>query len=458
MVGRAVGAAAAVVLVLGGYAVADAADVVPGVLTTRPTPADPLPFPDVELPAGAAAPPEAPGPDADAPVPTAAALAALAGDLRADERMAGSFGMVVADVLTGEVLLDDGGDTPRVPASSTKVLTAAAALDALGPESTLETTVVRSGRDVVLVGGGDVLLGAGDSDPDAVVGRAGLADLAAQTAASLREAGVTAVGVALDDTLFTGAPYAPDVTGADRNYVMPVQPVAVETGGAIGPGYVADPALEAAETFAAALGAEGVEVTGPVRRAAAPAGAPPLAAVSSAPVAELVRHMLKVSENSVAEVLARLVAIERGAAADFPGAAAAVPAQLGDLGIDVSGVTLVDGSGLSARNRIPPSVLVDVLVAGAGDAETLRGLVPGLPVGALDGTLADRLAGEAAGRVRAKTGTLIEALSLSGTVVTTDGRLLAFAVLTDAVPAGAGLGTRTALDAWAQAVAACGCS
>lgn len=452
---RAVGVVAAVLL-LGGYGVADAADVVPGVLTTGPAPAAPVPYPDVELPGDLLAPTVA-GPDADAPVPTAAALESLADDLAADSRMAGTFSMVVADVVTGATLLDRDGGTARLPASSLKILTAAAALDALGPERTLETVVVPDGAGrVVLVGGGDVLLAEGEGDPAAVEGRAGLADLAAQTAAALADQGVSAVEVGLDDTLFTGPPYAADVSGIDLNFVMPVQPVAVLAGRA-DTGFVADPALEAARAFAGALTSAGVEVTG-VRRTPAPAGAEALASVSSAPVAEVVRDMLKISDNSLAEVLARLVAVERGAPADFAGATASVLAQLAELGVDVTDVDLTDASGLSARNRVAPSVIVDVLLTAMDpDATSLHGLVPGLPVGGLDGTLADRLTDDGAGRVRAKTGTLIEAISLSGTVVTEDGRLLAFALLTDGIPAGAALQSRLATDAWAERLAACGC-
>jgi D-alanyl-D-alanine carboxypeptidase/D-alanyl-D-alanine-endopeptidase (penicillin-binding protein 4) len=180
--------------------------------------------------------------------------------------------------------------------------------------------------------------------------------------------------------------------------------------------------------------------------------------VSSAPVGEVVRQMLKASDNSLAEVLARLVAVDRGATPDFEGGTGAVLAQLRDLGVDTSGATLTDASGLGAANRVSPAVLVDTLLAALDPAHTsLHGLVPSLPVAHLDGTLADRLPGEAAGRVRAKTGTLLEASSLTGTVVTADGRLLVFSVLADALPSGAVLQARQALDGWAGQLAACGC-
>ncbi|WP_127132021.1 D-alanyl-D-alanine carboxypeptidase/D-alanyl-D-alanine-endopeptidase [Georgenia sp. SYP-B2076] len=452
-------AVGAVALLLGGYGVADAADIVPGVLTTGPAPADPATFPAVTLPGGAPAAPAVAGPDAEAPVPGTAALETRARSLTEDPRMAGAAGIVVADAVTGATLLDADGATARVPASSQKLLTAAAALDALGAARTLTTSAVQAGKDsVVLVGGGDVMLAAGAGDPGAVMGRAGLGDLAAETAAALRAQGLTSVGVGLDDRLFTGPLYASDVTGTDRSFVMPVQALAVETGQG-GGGAAEDPALDAARTFAAALAAQGVTVRGDVGRAAAPADAAALAEVRSAPVGEQVRYALKHSDNSVTEVLARLVAVERGDTADFAGATAAVLAQLDELGVDVSGVHLEDGSGLSMTNRVPPAVLADVLLTALDpEATSLHGLPPSLPVGGLDGTLDGRFSGGSAGIVRAKTGTLNQAISLSGTVVDADGRLLVFAVLTDSLPLGTALDARAAVDDWVDGLAACGCA
>src|SRR5690606_24549330 len=126
-----------------GYGVADAADIVPGVLTTEPVPAEPEPLPAVTVPGGGLPAPTVSGADENAPAATAEGLAQLAQQFEDDYRRTGSFGLVVADAITGETLLDHDGATSRLPASSLKVLTAAAALDALGADRVLTTTAVQ---------------------------------------------------------------------------------------------------------------------------------------------------------------------------------------------------------------------------------------------------------------------------------------------------------------------------
>ncbi|QDB80361.1 D-alanyl-D-alanine carboxypeptidase/D-alanyl-D-alanine-endopeptidase [Georgenia wutianyii] len=439
-------------LLAGGYVAADAADLVPGVLTTAPPVPDPAPFP--EATAGAAEP-LLPALDPDAPLPSAEAVTALTEELVADPRTGGAVAVVVRDALTDEVLADVAGDEPRTPASSLKLLGAVAALDALGPDHVLRTTAVEGeGNQVVLVGGGDILLTDGEASED-VVGHASLADLAAATAEALDG---QEVSVAVDDTLFSGPGYAPGWGGIDLDYVMPIQPLALDAGLDADGEYVADPALAAGQAFADALRAEGVTVTGDVTRAQAPPGARELASVESAPLRDVVAYELAVSENSVAEVLARLVAIADGEEPTFEGAARAVLARLADLGIDTRAVTLADTSGLLVENQVPASVLADVTALALDPGRPdLRGAVTGLPVAALEGTLRGRMSGPAAGVLQAKTGTLTTAVSLTGLVQDADGRLLVFAVVADDLEPGGAAEARAAIDEWAAALAACGC-
>ena len=459
MRGRGAAVLAGALALLGVYGAADAADVVPGVLTTEAPPPEARPYPEPALPGDGLVPASVPELAPDAPRPTGAGLSDLTRALGEDYRMTGTIGTVVADVATGEVLHARDPDTPLTAASSVKLLTAAAVLDALGPSHELTTRVVRPAPGTVtLVGGGDIMLADGEGDRDAVNGRAGLADLAAATAEVLTADGTTSVRVALDDSLFTGPAYLPDWGGIDLNYVMPIQPLAVDTG-RTDPYYLPDPALAAARVFAEALTEHGVEVTSDVTRSAAPEGAEVLAEVTSAPLGQVVRHMLKTSDNSLAEVLGRLVALDRGVEPSFEGAAASVRAQLTDLGLDLGATQLADTSGLSVQDRVPAGVLAEVLLASLSEEHpALSGVPAALPVAGLDGTLAERLTDTpAAGTLRAKTGTLVESVSLSGSVVTADGRHLVFATLLNDLEVGTALQARLAVDDWAADLAACGC-
>jgi D-alanyl-D-alanine carboxypeptidase/D-alanyl-D-alanine-endopeptidase (penicillin-binding protein 4) len=162
----------------------------------------------------------------------------------------------------------------------------------------------------------------------------------------------------------------------------------------------------------------------------------------------------------LAEALARQVAIARHLPATFQGSAQGVLAALKADGIDVSGVTLEDGSGLSRDDQVPPRVLA-ALIAGAarGKPAGSTAILSGLSVAGYDGTLADRGDDDPAtspGSVRAKTGTLQGVHGLAGTVVTAEGRLLAFAVVADR-STGSDAAAESALDEVAAALAACGC-
>lgn len=466
---RAARATAVVVSVLlagaGAYATADAYDVVPGLVTLEPEaePAPPYPTapaavtgPDVVPVVGVA--------DPAAPVPDAAALTAAA-QAAVDHRwMGASTAVVVRDVLSGETLVDLAGGTPREPASTAKLLTVAAAVTALDPDATLRTRVVADGAGrLVLVGGGDMMLSAGAGEPEATNGRAGLVDLAAQVVRELRLAGTAQVEVAVDDTLFSGPALNPGWTPehSSLGYVAPVAPVAVniaKTREEPYPPRHADPALHAARTFADLLAEQGIAVSGVVR-GTAPSSARELGAVESATVREIARYALHTSDNTVTEVLGRLVAVEAGLPGSFEGATKAVLAAVGAAGVDTTGARLADASGLAAGSLVPATTLVDLLTLAAdGDHPELLPVAVDSPVSGWQGTLADRLLeGPARGLVRAKTGSLPGTTTLAGTVLTVEGRLLAFAVMTNETPPGGQLGPRRVIDALVQQMAGCDC-
>ena len=440
----------AATLVVGGayYGLADALDLAPGPLSAAEPSYAVQPFPTPS-------PVEAPGPQitglaADAPTPSAPVLSGYAGTLAGDSLIPGATtGVSVIDVATGTELVDHQASAPLTPASSNKVLTAWASLSALGGGHRMETRAVLSGGTVTLVGGGDVLLAADAGDPSAVVGHAGLGDLARAAAAELTGQGVTSVSLALDDTMFAGPTWNSGWESGNEAWVGQIQPIMVDVTAYGSTGYPADPAMEAARAFSQALSAAGITVTGEVTRAAAPAGATKLASVQSAPLADVLSVSIKASDNTMTEVEGRVLAAATGHEASFTGATQAVREQLQADGFDVTGLTLVDVCGLAKGDKVPAHLLAQIIARAAGaDGGTVgRDLLTALPVGALDGTLSDRYVGtSAAGVVRAKTGSLDQTVSLTGTVVTADGRLLAYSVIIDGFPEGGMWSARTAMD------------
>lgn len=446
-----------------GYAVADAADVVPGWITTSAEPVPPAPF----LAASPAEPTDAPGTDVwplfdpSAPMPDPTVLTGLAQGLRDDARTGTSTNVSVIDLISGQALVDLDAADGQVPASNTKVLTAIAVVSALGPDATTQTvaTYDASRGEVVLVAGGDMLLAPDAGTGDTAVGFAGLGDLADQVATALAAQGVASVKVGYDTSAFPGPAYPAEwpAYALRSGYTAPVTGLAVNVGKKTDDEYAQrwpDPAARAADVFAARLNERGVAVTQVAPRAGA--GGEQVGVVTSAPLSAVVEYMLLESDNTVAELLTRVLAIREGRRAVPAEAMASVRASLGDLGLDLAGVELYDGAGFSTRNRIPPRVLTEALRA-ATLAEPTHDLPAWLPEAGLTGTLDDRFTSTpGAGLIRAKTGSLTGVTALSGIVLTADGRPLVFSVLADEMPYGQDR-PRTAIDEFADALAQCGC-
>lgn len=382
---------------------------------------------------GAARPPatESAAPSAPAPAPTA--VRSALGPLVTSGDLGRRLRAEVVDVASGAVLYDLGAAAPAPPASTAKILTAAAALAARPATYRIRTRVVRgTGGAVVLVGGGDPTLSAAPAGrPVAYPEAARMSDLAAQ----LRRAGVRPSRIVVDDSLFTGPTVSPAWAPEDvpSDYASAVTAVLAD-GGRAAPADAersSAPDLAAGAELAHALGRDGL----PVERGTAPAGAAVLATVSSAPLATLVEQMLQQSDNVIAECLARQVALAEHRPVSFTGSANAVRAVLARLGVD-PGAGLVDGSGLAARDRVSAGALAAVVRLLAGPAQArLHAVLAGMPVAAWSGTLADRYVSGSqragAGVVRAKTGTLTGVSTLAGTVHDRSGRLLAFALMAD---------------------------
>jgi D-alanyl-D-alanine carboxypeptidase/D-alanyl-D-alanine-endopeptidase (penicillin-binding protein 4) len=410
---------------------------------------------------------------------TPAGVGAVLTPLLSAATLGSHVGMLVTSLATGQVLYSSNAASGFAPASTTKVATAVAALSVLGPAAQFRTRVVAgaSPATIVLVGGGDPTLAAGPPPASDYPQPATLAQLATQTARALRARGTGHVTVGYDQSLYTGpglAPGWPDSYVTTGN-VTPISSLEIDQGRLTAGGAPQDaddpqngrartftPALEAARAFAGFLRADGIGVSGAPAAATTPKNGTALASVSSPPLAQIVRQMLLESNNVIAENLARHVAVATGGPASFSGGAAAEAAVLRRLG--VSGVSLVDGSGLSPRDRITPAALVRLITVASSPAQgRLRAAITGLPVTGFSGTLAAGGSvfadpGAAAlGVVRAKTGNLATVATLAGVVYAADGQLLSFAVMADHLKSGGLNRAGVQIVKVATALAACGC-
>lgn len=397
-----------------------------------------------------------------APVPTAAGLTATLAPLAANPDLGAITGRVT-DAMTGRELWALGANVPMQPASTNKVLTAAAALLTLDRNARLTTTVVAPDQAaspglVVLVGGGDPTLSAAAPGAETwYPGAARISDLAEQ----VRRSVVTPKVVQVDVSAFTGPTMAPgwDPVDIDGGDIAPMEPVMLD-GGRIQPVSVDSarsrtPALDAGRALAVALGVNPATVT--VRPT--PATGEKVASVQSPPLIERLQQTMSESDNVMAESFGREVAAAVDKPQSFDGGVQGVLGQLAKAGIDTGGATLMDSSGLSVDDRLTAETLDEVVNAAAGgDTPRLRPLVDLLPIAGGSGTLSNRFLdtdeGRAAlGLLRAKTGSLTGTNALAGFVTDADGRVLTFSLISN----NAGPTGRTAIDALAAALGSCGC-
>ncbi|WIX86277.1 D-alanyl-D-alanine carboxypeptidase/D-alanyl-D-alanine-endopeptidase [Amycolatopsis sp. DG1A-15b] len=421
--------------------------------------------PKGEPPSPSAATRQLQGPATSGTAPTAngvkSALASAAGN-SALGQLTGS----VTDPVTGTVLWDHGSSTPVTPASTTKVLTSAAALLSLDQNLRLSTKIVQ-GADpatVILVGGGDTTLTNLPLGTDSPLypGGAHVDDLVAQ----VKKAAPGVKKVQVDLTLFKGPTTAPGWAAGDApsTYATQMSPVMADGGRINAKDNNSQRTANAGTALASSIASKlGASAGG---QATAPKDAKVVGEVKSAPLTELVSDLMVLSDDVLAEAIARQVALANGEEASYAGGAKATIKVLKDHGFDVSGVALSDGSGISSLNRIPARLLTQLLAAAAtqegknpGTAK-LRPVLAGLPVAGGSGTLADGrfdTAASQAGRgwVRAKTGTLTGVNTLAGLVLDQDGRVLVFAFMSTGSDTDTG---RDALDALATSLRKCGCA
>ena len=367
----------------------------------------------------------------------------------------------VQDATTSRVMLDSNAAQEMIPASTLKIVTAAAALAKLGATSRFNTTVVQAGNELTLVGGGDPTLTTHTArnwrgKPAGVEQPPSLDELAQMTANALSgNKGPYVVNV--DASFFEGPTHAQSWASEylASGYVSPISGLTVDFGVTSSGAALGDPVSYAAKYFVSALKDRGIDATYGSHKVA-PNAATEVTHVQSATVVDIVERMLTTSNNTMAEFLAHHVGKLKGDST-FDRSAKAVEDAVSALGISTNGMKLYDGSGLSADDRVSARTLVDVLQAAQTSHPELWPIVSGLPIAGVSGTLAKRYSLHSVGRgyVRAKTGTLFGVVTLVGTTVDKAGDLVTFAVMANGVRSDAI--EEKQLDAMVQTIAGCGC-
>ena len=179
--------------------------------------------------------------------------------------------------------------------------------------------------------------------------------------------------------------------------------------------------------LSSALASRGITLVGRLR---APAPRPDtLFAYQSPTLAEILPAFQKPSQNQIGEILFKTLGLERAGIGRADSGRRVVDSQLVAWGAARDGFVVRDGSGLSRYNYLTPETIVRVLDVMRRRPD-FRAYYDALPIAGIDGTMRTRMRRTAAeGNVRAKTGTLSNARSLSGYVTTADGRVLLFSLL-----------------------------
>lgn len=355
-------------------------------------------------------------------------------------------GILVVDAETGETLYSRNAETALMPASNMKIVTGAVALARLGADYRYRTTYEPRGQVSDSVLSGDLLVfGRGDpSVSQRMLGNplaalAGIAD-------SLRARGMARVNGRLIHAgdAFPGSIYGfgwelddLDYTyGAGVDELMFNEGLSFDTshphgGDTTSAPPAKDPARAYLDALRFALSTRGVVISDSTERDSAAVPVPGGAAfdVLSPPLSEILAALEKPSQNQMAEVLFRTLALDSTGSGVPDTAARIVTHQLIEWGADTMQFIIRDGSGLSRHNLVSPATVVVVLRAMRAHPDFAH-FHSALPAVGHEGTVRRWLPGTRASEVvRGKTGTLDMVRAFSGYTTSVDGRAIVFSFI-----------------------------
>lgn len=189
---------------------------------------------------------------------------------------------------------------------------------------------------------------------------------------------------------------------------------------------ISEPDLWAGANFREFLKQRQISVTGLVKRGRVPSGAQLLVDEPGSAVREIVNDMMKYSNNFIAEMLAKHLAVESGSRpGNLPDGVEMIRKELDRVGIDRKEYSYVSPSGLTRKNLLSANHFNRILHYGF-KSPVAPEFLASLPIAGVDGTLKSRLKGL---NVRAKTGLLNSASSLAGFAVKKDGTVYIFSFM-----------------------------
>lgn len=194
------------------------------------------------------------------------------------------------------------------------------------------------------------------------------------------------------------------------------------------------------QLFKSVLSRMSISVYGSVTFASAPEGLSIVGTHTSEPLPVLITEMLKKSDNVIAGALfKKLGQTYTRQPGSWQNGSLAVSQILSQrAGVNIAGMRILDGSGLSPNNLATPTQLMQVLEYAYHHDPINDEFISALPISGVDGTLKHRMA-NIIRRVRAKTGTISGVVSLAGYVTSSNKEPLAFVIM---VNGSKGLGWR----------------
>ena len=325
------------------------------------------------------------------------------------------IGLMVYDLTADSLLYSHGAKQTLRPASTMKLLTAVTAIDLLGGDYKLNTSLRYMGTvkdsvltgDLICVGGLDPMFDANDMRAfvesvkglgvDTIRGRL-------VAAPSFKESELLGEGWCWDDD----NPQLSPLLVERKDEFMPV--------------------------FANRLREAGIVVEASITTAPYSKDALMLC-LRSHTLKDVLMPMLKESDNLYAESLFfQIAASQTVRPAKAAHARQIIKRELSKAGVKGVPYRIADGSGLSLYNYVTPELMVKLLCYAYKNTKIFMQLYPALPIAGQDGTLKKRMTGPYTnGKVKAKTGTLTGVSSLAGYLTTANGHVLAFSIINQGV-------------------------